>query len=429
MWVMPGEALYKIAEGTLFHVETAHYNPSFLFGEVVPGNPGPLLYLVVVAWKTTLVTLPSLLVAGFFLLRRARRKRERAVWWVLVYAGAFTGLMLLATRKEMRYMLPTLLALDVLAAWGLVQAANAIARWKRLKRRAWLPAALLTSALLIQALAVLRHHPYYDTHHNLLLGGSRVARRVMPVGDQGDGLDLAARYLNGYPGAERMVAGLQRRSGELFQRYFIGLTRPIQEPDVDYWVFAVNPVQRDNRVNLWGEIWEACQDTEPLWTVSFDGVPYVWIYPAYPHDPQAFAIAQRLDVELGEHVRLLGYGLSPNRLVAGEALTLTLFWQSDGRLTADYHVFVHVLNAQGQLVGQSDGVPVQGERPTWSWRDKEIIRDEYVLVTDPGLPNGAYTLSAGMYELTTGERLAAFGPSGERLPDDRILIQDWQIGE
>ncbi len=135
----------------------------------------------------------------------------------------------------------------------------------------------------------------------------------------------------------------------------------------------------------------------------------------------------RLDVRQGDHVRLRGYRLSSGELMAGDTLTVTLLWQSDSRLSGGYHVFVHLLDAEGQLAAQHDGVPVEGERPTWSWWDGEVIQDEHLLVTDRDLPAGAYTLSVGMYDLSTGARLPAVGPAGARLINDSIPLQEIQV--
>jgi hypothetical protein len=85
------------------------------------------------------------------------------------------------------------------------------------------------------------------------------------------------------------------------------------------------------------------------------------------------------------------------------------------------------LNAEGELVTQRDGVPVYGERPIWSWWDSEVIRDEYVLDTDLDLSAGTYTISVGMYDPPTGVRLPVTGPSGERLGDDWIVLDEIQV--
>jgi hypothetical protein len=135
----------------------------------------------------------------------------------------------------------------------------------------------------------------------------------------------------------------------------------------------------------------------------------------------------RLDAQLGDHIYLRGYQLNARNVSAGHTLTVTLFWQSDSRLAEDYHVFVHLLDTEGRLLVQQDGVPVYGERPTWSWWDGEVIRDEYVLILDRNLPAGDHTPSIGMYDPVTGVRLPAVSPAGERLSGDSIPLQDIEV--
>jgi hypothetical protein len=428
MWQTPLEVFLRMVREGFLDGSTSH-GDYFFVGQVTGNDPGWLFYVVTVAWKTTAITLPTMCLAVFFLLRRWREgKSDRIMWWVLVYAGGFFVAMALAPKKGTRYLLPTFLALDVLAAWGLVQTAKGVGKCRRLRELTWVPAVVIAAAIVVQAGTVLRHHPYYNTHHNLLLGGSQVAQHILPLGEHGEGLDLAARFLNGYPGAERRSAGLQKRFVNSFQRDYIGHSRSIDESALDYRVFAVNVNQREKNIETWEAMWKACQSSEPLWSVSFDGVPYAWICPAYPTDPRMFAIDHHSDVQLGDHISLPGYRLSATQLSAGEPLTVTLFWQSDGRLVEDYHVFVHLVDADGQIAAQHDGVPVQGERPTWDWRDREVFQDEHVLSIDPSLPGGAYTLSVGMYDHLTGVRLPAVSSSGDLWPEGRIVLQDlWVI--
>lgn len=425
MWVKPGEMLDRIARNALKHAEEAHDRAAFFAGHLVD-DPGPLYYPAVLAWKTTLVTLPCTCAAVVLLVKHRGEKNSGPLWYLLIYALGFLLAMTLGSKKLARYMLPVLTALDVLAGWGLSRAAAAAQRVKWLRKPGWMPTALIAVALVGQGILVLRHHPYYGTHHNLLLGGSRVAQHVLHMGDQGEGLDLAARFLNSYPRAEQMEAGVQNTANLMFGSNFFGRTRPIDRP-VDYRVFSINDVQREFLIGLWEDSWEACQRTGPLWSASFDGVPYVWICPNYPYDPQAFAIEHRSSVQLGDHIDLLGYELSSSQVTAGDTLTVTLFWQSDGRLVEDYHVFVHLLNVDGDMVAQQDGVPGQGERPTWSWRDAEVLQDEYTLVIEAGQSASIHTLSVGMYDYLTKARLPAITPSGERLPEDRIVLQEIQV--
>jgi hypothetical protein len=427
VWVAPGEVLSEMVKGSGFHAGIEHVNPNFFAGRVVYGDVGPFFYLATIAWKTTVVTLPLILVTIFSLRRVKHWKDRKPMWWLLLYACGFVAMMTLAAGKEMRYVLPAFLALDLLAAWGLLQVVDAIRRSWAQRQHAWVSAAVMLVVLIIQAVTVLRYHPYYGVYYNSLLGGAQVAQHVLPIGDQGEGMDSAARFLNSYPGAERRRAGVHRRLEELFEGIFVGYSVGLEKPDLDYYVFAINNIQRHNRAEFWEKAWEDCQDKEPLWSISFDGIPYVWVYPAYPSDPAAFTIDHHLDVQLGEHVRLLGYRLSSDTISEGDGLTVTLFWQSDGRLTEGYHVFVHLLNEEGQMVAQHDGEPVGSERPTWDWRDREVIQDEHTLVIESDSPAGTYTLSTGLYDAATGLRLPAVGPNGERLPDDRVVLQDMRV--
>jgi hypothetical protein len=134
-----------------------------------------------------------------------------------------------------------------------------------------------------------------------------------------------------------------------------------------------------------------------------------------------------IDAQLGDHIRLRGFRTSSEEVVAGDTLRVTLFWQSDSRLDKDHHVFVHLPDAAGELLAQQDGIPVQGERPVWSWWDKEVIQDEYTLAIDRAVPPGTYALSVGMYDLPSGARLPALDGTGERLPEDRIILADIQV--
>jgi hypothetical protein len=139
------------------------------------------------------------------------------------------------------------------------------------------------------------------------------------------------------------------------------------------------------------------------------------------------AVEHRLDVRLGDHITLLGYKLSSKQMSAENPLAVTLSWQSNENMHTDYHVFVHLLNSEGRLVAQHDGVPRNGERPTWDWLNTELIVDEHILAVGPELAPGTYTLSAGMYNYETEERLPAIEPDGAPLPYDRIVLGQVQV--
>jgi len=72
-------------------------------------------------------------------------------------------------------------------------------------------------------------------------------------------------------------------------------------------------------------------------------------------------------------------------------------------------VFIHLLDATGQIVAQHDGQPRNGAYPTSVWDAGEVVADEHVLDLPADLPTGAYRLRVGWYLPGTGDRLPVAG--------------------
>jgi len=103
-------------------------------------------------------------------------------------------------------------------------------------------------------------------------------------------------------------------------------------------------------------------------------------------------------------IMLEGYALTPE-VQPGEELLLALRWQSLQPVEYNYHVFVHLLNANDEKLAQRDGQPVQWMRPTSTWQPGEEIIDRYGLLLPPDLPVGSYTIAVGLYDPISGQRL------------------------
>jgi len=112
----------------------------------------------------------------------------------------------------------------------------------------------------------------------------------------------------------------------------------------------------------------------------------------------------------GDQITLLGFNLTDTTRnpspPAPHPSQLTLFWQANTIPTADYTVFVHLLDADGNLVAQFDNPPAEGTYPTSLWDSDEIIADKRHL---NDLPPGHYTLHVGLYQPDTGARLPIAG--------------------
>jgi hypothetical protein len=98
---------------------------------------------------------------------------------------------------------------------------------------------------------------------------------------------------------------------------------------------------------------------------------------------------------------------------------LDLVWDATEPVPADYTLFVHALDAGNQKVGQADGPPLGGDWPTSAWVPGRAFVDDRTL----NMPAEIYRcLRLGWYDPATGQRLAAFGPQGQPLPDGAVVV-------
>ncbi len=89
----------------------------------------------------------------------------------------------------------------------------------------------------------------------------------------------------------------------------------------------------------------------------------------------------------------------------GGTAQLRLAWQTGpAGLDGDYKVFLHLLDAEGEIAQQWDAPPTEGWYPTSYWRPGEVVFDDHELSFSPMLSPGDYRLIAGLY-LDDGTRL------------------------
>ncbi|MEM7130622.1 MAG: hypothetical protein AAF702_30135 [Chloroflexota bacterium] len=103
-------------------------------------------------------------------------------------------------------------------------------------------------------------------------------------------------------------------------------------------------------------------------------------------------------------IRLNGYATIRETEPEGEVL-LILRWEGLVPVAYDYHVFVHILSPDGDLIAQRDGQPVQWMRPTSTWEEGEFIIDRYGLLLPEGATAGLYGIRIGLYDPVSGQRL------------------------
>lgn len=121
----------------------------------------------------------------------------------------------------------------------------------------------------------------------------------------------------------------------------------------------------------------------------------------------------------GDVVELAGY----SAVQAGDGLDVTLFWRPLAPVDRYATIFVHLLDADGQLVAQHDSAPVGGAYPFPLWQPGSLVADRHTLVLPGDVPAGSYTLAVGIYDPDTLMRWPVTQPDGTPNTDGRGVLQ------
>jgi hypothetical protein len=107
----------------------------------------------------------------------------------------------------------------------------------------------------------------------------------------------------------------------------------------------------------------------------------------------------QVNTRLGDVATLMGAQVESNTsdLSAGSPVTVTLVWRVEKTPSVSFHVFLHLLDPDGNLVAQSDGIPAEWSRPTTGWLPGEYISDAHMLTIPSNTRPGNYHLAVGLY--------------------------------
>jgi hypothetical protein len=138
-----------------------------------------------------------------------------------------------------------------------------------------------------------------------------------------------------------------------------------------------------------------------------------------PGDPHGLRRPIDLPVNFGNVMHFLGHDQSPDEVGPGGTLEVVLYWQLLQRPERHYSIFVHLLDAESQIVGEFDA----NWYGTKFWREDggEVLLGYYPLRIKPDVPPGEYQLEIGVYHQPTGERLPVY-ENGEMVAD-RLLLR------
>lgn len=238
-------------------------------------------------WDTTPVVLFGLVFAlaayikkfNIFNSENIRKSTVGLLMFVLFYTIFLT----LAAKTSDKYYLPVHTVLDLIAGLGWFAVLHHLIKPLRSQARNYFFYAALAGVIVMQAIPALRTYPYYSTYFNTLLGGGQAAGQRLVIGS-GEGLNLAAQYLNQKPGAEGLQAISWYGIGP-FSYYFNGETSSLfssvwdedkieELKESDYLIIYNHQWKLDRPVGLMDRL----AGVKPEQSIWINGIEYARIY-------------------------------------------------------------------------------------------------------------------------------------------------------
>ena len=131
-------------------------------------------------------------------------------------------------------------------------------------------------------------------------------------------------------------------------------------------------------------------------------------------------------------VALVGHDRQPEKPLPGDPVSVSLIWEALRPMDTVYHSYVHLQDAGGQTLTQSDRQPGGVYYPTPLWQPGERLRDDHLLRIPADAPQGIYDIVAGMYAFSADGTLRGLGEPvviGQISLDAGALLARGDIGQ
>jgi hypothetical protein len=413
IWVIPGTVINYVF-GVVFGYATELDDKGTYFAGSFVYDPGPLFYPVSWLMKTTPPVVFGVLLALFFWLKGNNLPKrdaffgrlgygsdnssiERLLFLSLLFVVTFIIFLNMSSTKQIRYLLPAYPFFNIMAAIGWVWLAERVVPAAK-HSAGKVITVFIVSLIAFNGLLVIFSFPYFFTYFNPMLGGIRVAHWLIPVG-WGEGLDMAAEYLNQKPRAERLTVASWYGSSS-FAPFFVGET-------LDYFQQKGNVLAGDYVVVYIYQRQRNLPDTElfdflenyarPEKVIELAGIPYVWIYRGIGLDHHLeYARYHGLAELLGWEYTTPGIDPDHPLLRPGDSLEFDLWWEYLGK-PAEEPFFVWLVGPDSRIWAETLTQPKPEAGQPAEWTNGKIVPETGRLVIPPGTPPGDYTIYIGFY--------------------------------
>ena len=129
-----------------------------------------------------------------------------------------------------------------------------------------------------------------------------------------------------------------------------------------------------------------------------------------------------VDVNLGDKIGLQGYAFARQ----GDTVDVRLLWLARQPMEASYKVFIHVMDDQGNLLGQTDSRPQRYAGNTNRWIPGQATYDQFEVPLPADTPSGRYQVRVGLYNEADGQRLPVLDADSKAV-DDQVLLGYFEV--
>lgn len=157
-------------------------------------------------------------------------------------------------------------------------------------------------------------------------------------------------------------------------------------------------------------------------------VPITSIMPAYaPPSPLATLPddVQEIYARYGDFVELVAYQSPERRYTPDDMLEVTVYWHTVQQTDADYSLFLHVLDDDGQVIGRIDTYPMGGRTRTSQWLDDMLYAETYFIPFDELSPDHDnrfdVRVQVGWWDIQTQQQFDVYNDAGE--PLESVVLQ------
>jgi mannosyltransferase len=133
----------------------------------------------------------------------------------------------------------------------------------------------------------------------------------------------------------------------------------------------------------------------------------------------------------GREIELLGYHVREGHHRPGHLLYLDLYWRVRETPSADYRLRLQMLDAAGQVIGETVTAPTRAEYPPTCWQPEELLSGKAELLIPPQVEGDFYPLRVSLVDPETDKALsvrAGWWPLGrETVALEEVQVVEWPL--